>query len=154
MRLIRRQEAWDPFREMELLSDRMNRLFGAGNGNGEHEALATTDWAPSCDISETDKEYRVHAELPNVKREDVRVTVDGGVLTIEGERREEMENKEEKDVKFHRRELFYGNFMRRFALPDDADESRVHATFKDGMLNVVIAKAKAKQDKAQVISVH
>jgi HSP20 family protein len=152
MQLLRRQQAWDPIREMEELSSRMNRLFGLRRwpGNGERELLATTDWSPSCDISETDKEYRIHAELPNVKKDDVHVRLEDGVLTIQGERREE---KEEKGRKFHRRELSYGNFLRRFTMPDDADESMVEATFEDGMLNVVIGKSKAKASKAKEIAV-
>ena len=111
MQLMRRQESWNPFREMEELSTRMNRLFSLSpwTGNGERELLATTDWAPSCDISETEKEYRVNAELPGVKKGDVHVTLENGVLTIQGERREE---KEERGEKMHRRELSYGKFMR------------------------------------------
>lgn len=152
MQLIRRPEAWDPFREMEDLSSRMNRFFGLPRaGNGERELLAMTDWSPSCDISETDTEYRIHAELPNVKKEDVKVTLDDGVLTIQGDRREE---KEEKAEKFHRRELSYGHFLRRFTMPDDTDAAKVDATFKDGMLNVVIGKSKAKAPTAKQIAVH
>lgn len=153
MQLIRRQESWDPFRELEALTDRMNRFFGLSRapGTGERETLATTDWAPSCDISETDKDYRIHVELPSVKKDDVHVTLESGVLTIQGERREE---KEEKGVKFHRRELAFGSFLRRFTMPDDADESKVDATFKDGMLNVVIPKSNGKVSKAKQIEVH
>ena len=158
MQLIRRRESWNPFREMEDLSSRMNRLFNIApvgltpwGGNGERELLATTDWAPSCDIRESDKEYRVHAELPGIKREDVHVTLESGVLTIQGERREE---KEDKGEKFHRRELSYGKFMRQFTMPEDGDESKVDATFKDGILNIVIAKSKTKTSKAKEIAVH
>lgn len=153
MQLIRRQEAWDPFRELEELSNRFNRLFGLSKlaGNGEKEALATTNWSPLCDISETDDEYRIAAELPNVKKEDVHVTLEDGVLTIQGERQKE---KEETGKRFHRRELSYGSFVRRFTMPDDADESKVDATFKDGMLDIAIAKSKTKQSKAKQIAVH
>lgn len=152
MKLTRRPDFWSPFREMEDLSQRMERAFGLTRraDNGEREALATTDWSPSCDISETDKEYCIHAELPNVKKDNVRVTVEDGVLTIQGERREE---KEEKGAKFHRRELSYGNFVRRFTMPDDSDESKVEAAFKDGMLNVTIAKSKAKVAKSKQVEV-
>jgi HSP20 family protein len=132
----------------------MSRLFGLTRaGNGEHELLAINDWSPSCDISETDKEYRINAELPSVKKEDVHVTLDEGVLTIQGERREE---KEEKGEQFHRRELCYGTFLRRFAMPDDADESKVNASFKDGMLKVAVAKSKEKasKPKAKEITIH
>ena len=79
------------------------------------------------------------------------MTLEEGVLTIQGERREE---KEEKDAKFHRRELSYGNFLRRFAMPDDADESKADATFKDGVLNVVIGRSKQNASKAKEIAVH
>lgn len=155
MPLMRRQENWDPLREME---DQMSRLFGLTrwprslrSGNGERELLATTDWSPSCDISETDTEYRIQAELPKVKKEDVHVTLEDGVLTIQGERREE---KEEQGQRFHRRELCYGSFLRRFTVPGDADESKVDASFKDGMLSVVIGKSAKKAGKAKEISVH
>ncbi|MCB9833764.1 MAG: Hsp20/alpha crystallin family protein [Planctomycetes bacterium] len=146
-------ENWDPFREMESLSKRMNRLFDITGWNDEagKELIERGDWCPSCDISETEKEYRIHAELPNVKKEDVHVTVENGILTIKGERREE---KEEKDTKFHRRELSYGGFMRRFSLPEDCDEGKVDASFKNGMLNVAIAKAKAKTGKIKEIAIN
>lgn len=153
MQLIRRRENWDPFREIEELSNRMNRLFGLTRwrGDGEREMMATSDWSPSCDISETDKDYRIHVELPSVKKDDVHVTLEEGVLMIQGERREE---KEEKGIKYHRRELSYGNFVRRFTMPADADDAKVDATFKDGMLNVVIGKTKERAVKTKEIVVH
>ncbi len=152
MQLIKRQANWNPFREIEELSTRFNRLFGNLQPwtDGDKEALATTDWAPSCDISETDKEYKVRAELPAMKKDDVHVSVDKGILTIQGERKEE---KEEKGEKFHRRELSYGTFVRRFTMPEDADETKVDAKFKDGMLEVSIPKSKQKP-KAREIAVH
>lgn len=153
MQLVRRRETWEPFREFEDLANRMNRLFGLARlpTDGERETLATTDWTPSCDISETDQAYRIHAELPAVKKDDVHVTLDNGVLTIRGERRSE---KEEKDVRFHRRELFVGSFARQFTLPADADEGKVDASFKDGMLNIVIPKAPAKSPRSKEVAVH
>ncbi|MDH4023123.1 MAG: Hsp20/alpha crystallin family protein [Gammaproteobacteria bacterium] len=152
MQQIRHQDSWNPLREFEDLSSRMSRLFGLTrwSGNGEHETLAMTDWAPACDISETDQEYRVHAELPKVKKDDLHVTLENGVLTIHGERREE---KEEKGVRFHRRELSYGHFLRRFTMPDDADPSKVDASFKDGVLNVVIGRSKVKPAGAKEIAI-
>lgn len=152
MAIVRREEAWNPFRELDELSARMNRLFGLPrfSGNGEQEILAPSDWSPSCDVTETDKEYRVVAELPNVKKDDVRVTFEAGTLSIEGERKQE---KEEKGVKYHRRESVYGKFVRRFSMPDDADEAKVDANFKDGVLTVTVPKAKAKP-KPQTIPIH
>jgi len=112
--------------------------------------MALANWAPSCNISETDSEYRVKAELPAVKKEDVRVTLENGILTIQGDRKEE---KEEKGAKFHRRELVEGHFMRQFTMPDDADETKVDAKFKDGVLDIAIAKTKGKSAKSKEIAV-
>jgi HSP20 family protein len=145
---ITKRNLWNPFRELEELSQRMNRMFGVGNGS--QESLALTDWTPSCNVSENDKSYLIRAELPDVKKDDVHVKLENGILTIQGERKTE---KEEKDAKFHRRELSYGSFYRSFTMPDDADESKVDAKFKDGMLNVTIGKSKAKQSKAKEITV-
>lgn len=157
MQLMRRQSTWDPFSELDDLSNRFSPLLNLAplsvfrTGNGEKETLAMTDWAPSCDISETEEEYRVNAELPKIGKEGVHVTLDNGILTIQGERREE---KEEKGVKFHRKELAYGSFVRRFTMPDDADASKVEATFKEGMLNIVIPKSKVKPPTVKEIAIH
>lgn len=153
MQLTRRKEAWDPFHEFEDLSNRMNRLFGLTkwSPNGGREALATTDWAPACDISETNDTYDIYAELPAVKKGDVHVTLQDNVLTIQGERKE---TKEDKGLRFHRRELSYGSFMRSFTMPDDADGGQVDAKFHDGILEVVIRKAKGKSVRSKEILVH
>src|SRR5262245_41915206 len=93
---------WDPFKEMEETQTRLARLFGlapAGVPNGNKESMTIAAWAPSVDISEDEKEWLVKADLPEVKKEDVKVTVESGVLTITGERKFE---KEEKDRKYHR----------------------------------------------------
>jgi len=143
---------WDPFREMEDVSNRLNRIFGrslarAGSGN---EMLAMADWAPSVDISETDTAYLVKTEIPGVKKEDVKVTIQDGMLAIQGERKME---KEEKDKKFHRIERSYGSFMRSFRVPEDADENSVKAEFKDGMLNVTLTKSEKAKPKSINVSV-
>lgn len=141
---------WDPFRELEDVSSRLNRIFGrplARTGQ-DNEMLATADWMPSVDISETDAAYLIKGEIPGVRKEDVKVTLQDGMLTIQGERKQE---KEEKNKKFHRVECSYGNFVRSFRVPDDADESAVKAEFKDGMLNVTLPKsAKAKPKSVDV----
>ena len=151
MQLMKRQ-LWDPFRDSELLNERFNRMLGflRPSENGDREALTVTAWSPAVDISETDKEYRIGAELPNVSKDNVHVTLDAGVLTIQGDRKEEME---EKGERFHRRELSYGHFLRSFSMPADADEDKVNATFKDGMLNVTIGKTKARAPKAKQIAI-
>jgi HSP20 family protein len=119
--------------------------------DGNREAIASTDWAPSCNICETPTAYEIRAELPGVEKEDVRITLDNGVLTIQGERHD---RKESNDARVHRRELMHGHFMRQFTMPDDADEEKIDAVFKDGMLDVSIAKTKGKTAKSKEIAVH
>lgn len=143
---------WDPFRELEEVSDRLNRMFArpaAARTNGK-ETMIVADWAPSVDISETEGEYQIKAEIPDVKKEDVEVTVEDGVLTIQGERKHE---KEEKGKKFHRIERSYGSFVRTFSLPDVIDEEKVKAEFKDGVLNLHLPKSEKAKPKAIEVTV-
>lgn len=143
---------WDPFRELEDMSDRLNRMFArpaVGQTNGK-ETLTVADWAPSVDISESETEYLIKAELPEVKKEDVKVSLEDGVLTLQGERRQE---KEEKNKKYHRVERSYGSFVRSFVLPDQVDETKVQAAFKDGMLNLHIPKSEKAKPKAIDVTV-
>jgi HSP20 family protein len=137
---------WDPFRELEEMSDRLNRMVArpATKTNGK-EALTVADWMPTVDISETDGEYLIKAELPEVKKEDVKVTVENGVLTLQGERRQE---KEEKGKRFHRVERLYGSFVRSFSLPESVDESGVKAEYKEGVLNLHLPKSEKVKPKA------
>ena len=140
---------WDPLREFDDLTERMNRLM-TRPAWGAEEALVTADWAPIVDIQESDKEYLVKAELPEVKKDDVKVNIKDGVLTLEGERQQE---KEEKNKKFHRVERSYGKFVRSFTMPEDADDQKVQAEFKDGILNVHIGKSEAAKPKAIEVKV-
>jgi HSP20 family protein len=141
---------WDPSRELEEMTERLSRLVGRPATNRAEEALVTADWAPIVDIQETDKEYLVKAELPEVKKDDVKVTIKDGLLTLEGERRQD---KEEKTRKFHRVERSYGKFVRAFSMPEDADDQNVHADFKEGVLNVHISKSAALKPKAVEVTV-
>jgi HSP20 family protein len=143
---------WDPFRELEEVSDLLNRMFArpaTARTNGK-ETMIVADWTPSVDISETDGEYQIKAEIPDVKKEDVKVTVEDGVLTIQGERKHE---KEEKGKKFHRIERSYGSFVRTFSLPDVIDEEKVKAEFKDGVLNLYLPKSEKAKPKAIEVKV-
>jgi len=117
---------------------------------GEREALSIADWTPSCNVSETVEEYRIEAELPGVKQEDVEVNVEDRVLTLRGERREK---KEEKGKKYHRMESSYGSFMRSFTLPADADEDKVAADYNDGLLSVRIPRTAPKESKARAVEI-
>ena len=119
-------------------------------GNGGKEALTVAEWSPLVDIREDEKEYLIQAELPDTKKEDVRLTVENDVLAISGERKFE---KEEKGRKYHRIERAYGSFVRSFSLPEDADGSNVTADFKDGMLQVHLPKSVKAKPKAIEIKV-
>jgi HSP20 family protein len=127
-------------KELEALRHSLGSLFGRSAvplPEGQEEQIAVPEWAPLVDISEDDKEYLIKAELPEVKKEDVKVTAEEGTLTIMGERKFE---KEEKGKKYHRVERAYGSFVRNFSLPDDASPAQVSAEFKDGVLSVHLAK--------------
>jgi HSP20 family protein len=140
---------WEPFYAMDKMFNRFPAFFGqrpllAG------DAYRDSDWSPSVDISETEKEYLIRAALPAVKKEDVKVTYEDGMLTLSGERRREDEQKGEK---FHRIESFYGNFWRSFELPAAVDEEAITAEAKDGVLTVHVPKTKAEAKKVAKIKV-
>ncbi len=143
---------WDPFVELEEVSKQLNRIFGKSPARTEpeRELLAMADWAPDVDITETDTAYLIKGEIPGVNKEDVKVNIENGMLTMSGERKQE---KEEKGKKFHRIERSYGSFMRSFRLPDNIDESAVKAEFKDGMLNVTLPKSAQAKPKSTNITV-
>jgi HSP20 family protein len=141
---------FEPLRELEDMSNRLNRLFGM-----DVKPLAVSDggfadWAPAMDVEETENEYLIKADLPDVKKEDVKVSVENGILAVEGERRLE---KEEKNKKFHRIERSYGRFVRRMAVPTDVDQQKVTASVKDGVLNVHLPKSPAAKPRAVEIRV-
>jgi HSP20 family protein len=128
---------WNPFRELDDMQTRLNRMLNESQGRPD-EPFAFADWAPAVDIQETDAAYSVKADLPDVKKEDIKIELHNGVLSIEGERKKE---KEEKGKKFHRIERQYGQFVRRFVLPNEVDAAMVKAEFKDGVLNVQVPKS-------------
>lgn len=139
---------WDPLREMEELMRGMQRNFAARPRT--EESLMIADWAPSVDIGENDKEFIVKAELPEVKKEDIKVTVEDGTLSISGERKVE---KEEKGTKFHRVERAYGRFERTFSLPVEADAAKITSDYKDGILTVHLPKNPSVKAAAHQIPV-
>jgi len=144
---------WNQLREMDEAQNRLNRFFLGGFpnriGSGETHSLTVADWSPEVDISEDDRGYLLKADLPEMKKDDVRVTVEDGILCVSGERKSE---KEDQKRKFHRVERSFGNFRRSFTLPEDADSTKVTAEFRDGVLKVhlpttPIAKSKAIEVK-------
>jgi len=142
----------DPLKDLEEIGERFNRFFGRLPGSREtgREVMTVTDWMPAVDISEDEREYLIKAEIPEVDKKDVKVTVQDGILTIQGERKKETV---ENGKRFHREERTYGTFMRSFMLPEDTAEDKIRAEFKDGMLLVHLAKAENPKPKTLEIKV-
>jgi HSP20 family protein len=146
MRVIK----WEPFRDVDdmferVFADTMRRWPRTSN-----DERRVYDWAPAADVSETDGEYLIKAELPEVSKDDLNITVQEGVLTLAGERKAE---KREDNEKLHRIERFHGTFSRRFTLPDDADEQGIKAESKDGVLVIHIPKHKVAHTEPRQIQV-
>jgi HSP20 family protein len=137
---------WEPFAGMD---DAFNRLVGR-LALSENRAGSRFDWAPSVDISETGNEYLIRAELPAVKKEDLQITFDDGMLTVSGERRQKVDDKSEK---FHRVESFYGKFSRSFTLPESVDVAAIKADSKDGIVTIHVPKTKTEAKKPIEIKV-
>ena len=137
---------WDPIKELDEFQNRLTSFFSNSplRHDAENEWLSTSTWAPLVDIAEDDKEYVIKAELPEVEKDQVKVSVNNGVLVISGERKFE---KQEKDRKYHRVERSYGSFVRSFSLPEDADPSKTSAEFKNGVLHVRVAKNEKAQPR-------
>jgi len=146
MRVIK----WEPFRDIDDMFDRVFADAMRRWPRGSNEERRVYDWAPAADVSETDKEYLIKAELPEVRKDDLNITVQEGVLTLAGERRQEQR---EDNEKLHRIERFHGTFSRRFTLPDDADERGISAESKDGVIVIHIPKHKVAQPQSRQIQV-
>jgi len=151
MTLIR----WEPFRELDNFITRCNPYFGrlaaSRPSAASADQQAAPNWTPAANISETDAEYLIKAELPEVSKDDVKVTVDDGVITISGERRNEIEHKDEK---LHRIESCYGSFSRSFRLPDNADIGGIHAESKNGVLKIRVPKQPAARPRTVEVQVN
>lgn len=148
MTLIR----WEPFRELDDIFARYSPFFGrVANRQANAEEGDAPAWTPLANISETETEYLIKAELPEVSKEDVKVTVEEDVITISGERRKEAEHKDER---VHRVESFYGSFSRSFRLPEDADVGAIKAESRNGVLKVSVPKKPAPRAKTVEVQVN
>lgn len=136
---------WEPMNDLETLLDRMI----SGPVNRFAPTLSLRDLGPSVDIVESDGSYHFKLDAPGVKREDLQVSMSDGMLTIQGERRIDHE---EKKARFHRIERSYGRFSRSFSLPSNADPATIKAHFEDGELTVSLGK-KEEASTAKVMSV-
>ncbi|HZR05554.1 MAG TPA: Hsp20/alpha crystallin family protein [Candidatus Udaeobacter sp.] len=150
-------EIWNPFHELDEVQNRLSSFLGDFPEFGrfpkrlfDNGDITLPNWSPPMDISEDDKEYLLKADVPEMKKEDVKVTVENGVLSIAGERKSE---KEEKKKKFHRIERSFGTFLRTFTLPEYADAKKVAAEFKDGVLKVHLPKRPMAKPQPVVVKV-
>jgi HSP20 family protein len=139
----------DPWGVMPRLQEDINRLFGNTRENDSSSATAT--WVPPVDIHEYANRFELYVDLPGVDPADVELTLDGGVLTLSGDRREQMLAKNGEELQGRRIERGHGSFHRRFVLPDTVDGEKVNATGKNGVLTVTIPKqAKAMPRRIQI----
>src|SRR5881394_3905337 len=144
---------WNQLREMEEAQNRVTRFLGGfptRRGIAETHSLVVADWSPEVDISQNEHEYLLKADLPEIKKDDLRVTVEDGILCVSGERKSE---KEDQERKFHRIERSFGTFRRSFTLPEDADSTKVTADFHDGVLNVHLPTTPIARSKAIEVKV-
>jgi len=144
---------WDPFRDLEDLTERLTRLFGRPlpQVGAERERLMVPDWVPPVDIAETPDAYVLEVDLPAVSSQDVKVSVKDGVLCLEGERRRQAPA--EPEARLHRVERGHGCFVRSFVLPDNVDEGKFEATFKDGVLTIRMPKTEQAKPRAIEVKV-
>ena len=142
---------WSPFRDVLNIQDEMNRLFNTFFARTpERRDAGTFSWSPLVDILETDGEIKVVAEVPGMKREDIKISVQDNVLTLKGEKKLE---KEEKEKNFHRVERAHGAFERSFSLPASVQTDKVKASYKDGVLTIALPKSEETKPKEIAISV-
>jgi HSP20 family protein len=142
---------WDPFQELNLITNRMNRLFQDTYGQGStDEKLTASSFVPPVDIYEDEHNITLKIEVPGIEQKDIDVRLENNTLTVRGERKFE---KEEKEENFHRVERRYGSFYRAFTLPSTVDADSVQADYDSGVLKITLAKkaeAKPKQIKVNV----
>ena len=142
---------WNPWREMDTFSDRVNRIF---NGTLFPDTWLSDDtslseWRPVADITDHESKIVIRAELPGVDKKDIHVDLKDNILTLEGERSHEKETKEEK---YYHKERVYGKFSRSFRLPDGLNPDNIKADYKDGVLTIELPKPEEKKPKK--IAVH
>lgn len=141
-----REEWWDPFNEMERIQGEMNRLFNTSlmRGGDRDTGLQEGVWSPAIDIHDSKDNILVKADIPGLKKEDIEVTVQGDALIIKGQKSRE---KETKDKDYIRTERFYGAFHRAIRLPAEIQADKVEASYKNGVLELVLPKSEKARPK-------
>jgi HSP20 family protein len=146
-----REMALSPFRGFYDMQGEMNRMFDEMFGNlargSRRQSNGLSEWAPAVDVLQQDGDLVVRVELPGIKQEDVDITFQNGVLTISGERKAE-EQKEGSG--YYVRERRYGSFRRSLAVPEGTDESKIHARYDNGVLEVTVEGAAAVQEPKRI----
>jgi HSP20 family protein len=140
---------WSPYRDLGSLADQFNRALGTATGRERDEELSLGAWIPPVDIAEDKDRITLTAELPGFREDQVNILMEGGVLTIRGERKFE----EEKNGRnFHRVERSYGQFVRSFTLPNNVDREQIRASFDHGLLKVELPKSEEARPREIKIS--
>ena len=140
---------WKPFREVSRLRNEMDRLWDEYFGPGRRALKPMEEaWLPAVDVSETGDKITVKAEIPGMEAKDIEISMVGDTLTIKGEKKAE---REEKDENYHMVERSYGSFSRAMKLPAQVDAEKVEATYKNGVLTVVLPKK--EEVKAKTIEI-
>jgi HSP20 family protein len=144
---------WSPFsgiHELGSIQDRLNKAFGPYLTSLDEDMSYSSDWCPAVDIAEDNKEYTLTADLPDIKREDVHVTLRNGSISLTGERKRESQ---EANRSYLRVERYYGKFERTFALPENILSESIKAEFTDGTLQVHLPKSKESTINTKEITI-
>ena len=138
---------YEPFKELENFDDKIQSLLNTfPNLNSEYEE----SFYPKIDISEDEKNIYVDTELPGIKKNDIKITLEDNILTVSGEKKSE---KEKKEKSFYRSERTYGLFSRSFTVPGDINSDTINAKFEDGILKIVIEKLDEKKVSGRLINI-
>ena len=141
---------WRPF-EFEKMRREMDRLWDSFfEGRPARRAREEGEWLPSLDVSETKGDLVVKAELPGIDPKDIDISLNEGILTIKGEKRQE---KEEKEEGYHLVERSYGSFTRSIRLPREIQNERINATYKNGVLKITLPKSEETKKREIKIKV-
>lgn len=143
------QRTASPWRVLSQMEEEMQRWLDE-SGSSAMESIRGVDFVPQCDLRETKKEYIAQFDIPGVRKEDLKIEVEGNRLTVRGERKAE---KEEKDEKRYYAESYYGTFLRTFALPSEIAEERVDAHYDNGVLTIKIPKTEVSS-KTREVEIH
>jgi HSP20 family protein len=152
MDLMRALLSQDNFRELESMSNRLNRILSEGNLSTRQpdETVAAADWMPVVDILETNDNFLIQVELPGVEKSAVKLSIEKGVLLISGQR---PQGTLSEGMRYHRNERPYGRFERAFRVPDTVDEQKLEADLKNGVLTVRLPKVEKAKPKSIQIAV-